>query len=222
MNMGVIGLGIGTLAAYGREGDRIVFYEIDPEVARIATDPSYFTYLEDSRARIEIVLGDARLSLESELQGAGSRKFDLLVIDAFSSDSIPLHLLTREAFKLYDQHLRRNGVLAVHISNRHLLLGPMVLRLGSDLRMKGFRILNQTSKAHRSGMSIWVILTRSEADLNQLAKIVNTHRSRADGSPLIFLRRTDSDRLAKIPVWTDDFSNIWNVMKPVWRGARAQ
>ena len=110
----MIGLGVGTLAAYGRSGDQLRFYEINPLVIRFARQ--HFTYLDDSQAEVQIVEGDARLSLEQE----PPRGYDLLVADAFSSDSIPVHLLTRQAFALYFRHLGPDGVLAVHVSNRHL------------------------------------------------------------------------------------------------------
>ncbi|MCH7643373.1 MAG: fused MFS/spermidine synthase [Myxococcales bacterium] len=104
---------MGTLAGYGRSDDQIVFYETDPEVISVARDSGHFDYLAESLAKIELVLGDARLSLEQELKDSGSRQFDVLVMDAFSSDAIPVHLLTREAFGVYLKHLRNDGLLAV-------------------------------------------------------------------------------------------------------------
>jgi len=120
--IGLVGLGCGTLAAYGRPGDTIRIYEINPLVVEIAH--TQFTYLSDTPARTEIVMGDARLSLERE----PAQNFDLLVMDAFAGDSIPIHLITREAFSTYFRHLKREGILAVHISNRHLDLRPVVER----------------------------------------------------------------------------------------------
>jgi len=124
--IGVVGLGVGTLAAYGRPGDVLRFYELVPYVAEVAR--TRFTYLAQSRAQIEVALGDARLSLERELP----QEFDVLVLDAFSSDAIPVHLLTREAFEIYRRHLKPGGVLAAHVSNRHLDLAPVVKRLARD------------------------------------------------------------------------------------------
>ena len=106
MHVGIMGLGAGALAAYGREGDRYQFYEIDPDVIRVTRDDGYFSYLADSRAAIEIIPGDARLSLEAQLREAGPQNFDLLIMDAFSSDSVPVHLITLEAMELYLQHLK--------------------------------------------------------------------------------------------------------------------
>jgi hypothetical protein len=123
--VGLIGLGAGTLAAYGRPGDVFRFYEINPLVARAATER--FSFLRDSAARVELAAGDARVSLEQEtLQG-----FDVLVLDAFSGDAIPVHLLTREAFALYFRHLRPGGALAIHLTNRYLSLAPVVERVAS-------------------------------------------------------------------------------------------
>ncbi len=121
LRMGVVGLGTGTLAAYGRAGDTLRFYDINPLVVQIARDR--FKYLSDCPAHVDIVLGDARLSLARE----PSQQFDILVIDAFSGDAIPVHLLTREAFRIYWRHLKPDGVLAVHISNRYLNLAPVVM-----------------------------------------------------------------------------------------------
>jgi SAM-dependent methyltransferase len=120
--IGILGLGCGTLAAYGQPGDMMRIYEINPLVLQFAR--SEFTYLRDTAARTEVVLGDGRLSLERE----PSQQFDLLVMDAFSGDSVPVHLITREAFRTYFRHLRPDGILAVNISNRYLDLRPVIER----------------------------------------------------------------------------------------------
>ena len=118
LHVGVIGLGVGTLAAYAKPGDRFRFYEIDPSVIRIATEERFFSFIQDSPASIELVRGDARLSLQQEMDESGGNNFDVLIVDAFSSDSIPAHLITREVFDLYFEHMKMNGLLAVHVSNR--------------------------------------------------------------------------------------------------------
>src|SRR5260370_30029976 len=125
--VGAIGLGAGTLASYGRPGDSYRFYEINPLVIQVAH--SQFTFLKDSKADVQVALGDARLSLEREPK----QSFDVLAVDAFSSDSIPVHLLTKEAFGLYFRHLKDNGVLAVHVSNRYVDLEPVVARAAAAL-----------------------------------------------------------------------------------------
>src|SRR5262249_25676796 len=128
-NIGAVGLGTGTLAAYGRPGDRIRFYEINPDVVRIAN--TQFTFLKNSAASVQVVLGDGRLSLESE----PNQGFDLLVLDGFAGDSIPTHLLTDEAMKTYVRHLKPSGVLAFHISNSHLDLEPVIRALADRYSM---------------------------------------------------------------------------------------
>ena len=126
LRIGIIGLGIGTLASYGRPGDYIKFYEIDPEVINVAHNENYFTYLSDCQAQVETVLGDARISLERELAENSPQHYDIFVIDAFTSDAIPAHLLTKEAFEIYLSHLNSDGIIAVHITNRHLNLVPVL------------------------------------------------------------------------------------------------
>ncbi len=125
--MGVIGLGAGVTAAYGRRGDFFRFYEINPLDLKIAN--TWFTFLKDCPADHQVLLGDARLTLERQ----PSQQFDVLAVDAFTSDAIPVHLLTREAFQLYFRHLNRTGILAVHVSNRYLDLEPVVARNAVDL-----------------------------------------------------------------------------------------
>ena len=127
--MAIVGLGSGALAAYGRAGDTFTYYEIDPAVARIASDPTLFSYLSDSAADTDIVLGDGRLSLERT-----DEIYDVMVLDAFSSDAIPVHLLTAQAVQEYLRHLRADGVLAIHISNRYFDLRARRQPPGRDLR----------------------------------------------------------------------------------------
>ncbi len=137
MRVGVLGLGVGTMASYGQVGDMYRFYEISPQIIDLAQgEGGYFSYLSDSQALIEVVPGDARLSLEGELYTSGSQDFDVLILDAFSSDSIPVHLIDREAFDIYLQHLAPNGILAVHITNRHLDLLPVVWTLADHFKLE--------------------------------------------------------------------------------------
>ena len=137
LKVGITGLGIGTVAAFGSPGDTYRFYEINPDVVRFARDPALFTYLADSKATVEIVLGDARISLERELRN-GSQRFDVMVLDAFSGDAIPAHLLTREAFALYLRHLREpDGVIAINVTNRVLNLRPVVFSPGDRIIRAG-------------------------------------------------------------------------------------
>lgn len=190
IHVGVIGLGVGTLAAYARPNDIFRFYEINPEVERLAR--KHFTFLGDCRGKSDIVLGDARLSLEAE----PPQKFDLLVLDAFSSDSIPVHLLTQEAFKIYLRHLAPNGVIAAHISNNYLRLAPVVRRLAEDRGMQTSRILDPGDESQLRNLSNWVLATRNKA----------------------FLKANPSDPVdwgadkCPAPLWTDQYNNLYQVL----------
>ena len=157
--IGIVGLGIGTLAAYGREGDLVRFYEIDPAVVRVAQDAEYFHFLTDSPAKIEIVVGDARLSLATEQERGSSQKFDFLIIDAFSSDAIPVHLLTREAFARYEGALVPGGLLAVHVTNRYFDLMPLVARLGMEFQFESLQVTTNKAQSLHSLGAKWVMLS---------------------------------------------------------------
>jgi len=188
-NIGVLGLGVGTVAAYGLPGERITFYEIDPNVEQIAKNPRYFTYLSDCRAKTEVILGDARLSLAH----GPARQFDLLVLDVFSSDSVPVHLITREAVQTYLQHLAKHGLLAVHISGRYLDLEPILSRLAQDAHM-AMMICNDNhaSEGPKRYASTWVVMSQQAADLAEFEQDKAwTPASVRSG-----------------PVWTDDFSDV--------------
>ena len=176
MRIGFVGLGVGTLAAYGRAGDVFRFYEIDPDVIRIAHNTAYFRYLADAEARVEIVPGDARLSLERELAGVGAPRFGLLVLDAFTSDAIPVHLLTSEAFRVYERVLRPGGLLAVHVSNANLELAPLVFGLGRELGMAGLAIQNRQAPRALQARATWVVLTQDRAALASIEQRVEARR----------------------------------------------
>lgn len=192
--IGVIGLGTGTIAAYGKPGRHITFYEIDPAVLYIARDSGLFTYLADSRSTIDYVLGDARQSLAHE---DPPRRFDLLLVDAFSSDAIPIHLLTKEALALYFEHLTEHGVLAVHISNRHLDLEPVLGNLVEDAG-RAARVCSDNSERDMGKFaSTWVAIARCEEDLGHLAK--------ADCWRTLHTN-------PKQGLWTDNFSNVVGVL----------
>ena len=154
VNVGVIGLGSGTLAAYGRPQDKYTFFEINPLVISYAR--TQFTFLKDSPANVHIIQGDARLSLERR----DTELFDVLVIDAFSGDSIPTHLLTREAFVLYLDHLSSNGLLAVHVSNRYLDLVPVVLAAAQSLKLDARIVENSRDIGHAVYPATWVVLAK--------------------------------------------------------------
>jgi hypothetical protein len=190
----VVGLGVGSLAAYGQPGDTFTFYEIDPGVVRIASDAQLFTFLRDSPAATRVVIGDGRLSLAK----APSARIDLLVVDAFSSDAIPAHLLTREAFDLYFRRLRPDGLLALHISNRHLRLAPVIAALARDRGLAAAERYDEVGpEAHATTRlsSHWVVLARTHRQLERLLAL--------NWRPL----EPGTSR-----VWTDDFSNVLSVL----------
>ena len=186
-NIGVIGLGAGTLAAYGRPGDHIRFYDINPAVPAIAQN--IFTFIRNSAAQVDIVEGDARASLAGET----SQHFDVLVVDAFSGDAIPIHLLTTEALTLYRRHLTPHGIMAFHVSNLHVDLVPAIALLAKSAGMQAWVV--STGAARQSGefSSTWILVT---ADPNFL---VQPELSAAGHSPKL---RPD------LKVWTDDYSAL--------------
>ncbi len=197
LRIGVVGLGVGTLAAYGRPGDTLDFYELNPDVIRIANDPRYFTFLSDSEAQIAVIPGDARLSLERSLEKNEREDFDVFVVDAFSGDAIPVHLLTVEAFEIYQGHLRRpSGILAVHISNAYLDLRPVVLASASKLGLKAMFVHSQ-GDGRITRPSDWMVL--SEDNLPRLSST----EQQASGDA----------HIPAIAPWTDDYSNLIRIIK---------
>jgi len=196
----VVGLGAGTLACYAQRGQSWTYYEIDPVVLKIARDERFFTFLRDSPGDIRVVLGDARLSLVS----APPQNFDLLIMDAFSSDAIPVHLVTREALALYLRKLAPHGILAFHISNLHLDLEPVFAALAHDAGLASLiRDYTEVSPAERAAgksPSIWLVMTREADDLAALA------RDRRWQLP----RRREGQT-----VWTDDHSSLLSAFR--WR-----
>ncbi|HEV3049010.1 MAG TPA: fused MFS/spermidine synthase, partial [Longimicrobium sp.] len=189
----VVGLGTGTTAAYARPGEEWTFYEIDPGILRIAGNPKYFSYLVDMPVRPRVVLGDGRLSLARE----ADRKFDLILLDAFSSDAIPVHLMTVEALDTYLARLAPRGMVVFHVSNRYLDLEPVVAALARE-RGLASRV-GQGPDGERGtyeSMSTWIALARTEADLGPLMVDANWWHPR--------LRRG-------VPAWTDDYSSLLTV-----------
>jgi SAM-dependent methyltransferase len=190
LRVGVIGLGAGSLAAYARPGDVFRFYEINPLVEKLAWNE--FTFLADCRGAVDVVLGDGRLSLERD----PARRYHLLVVDAFSGDAIPVHLLTREAIELYFRHLRPGGILALHITNTHLNLEPVVEKISAALGKHAVLISTESDEKRNIYRSRWALLT-----------------SEAIASPAI---RAASEKLASRPdirVWTDEYNNLFHILK---------
>ncbi|MEZ6061035.1 MAG: hypothetical protein R3C19_11785 [Planctomycetaceae bacterium] len=201
LNIGVVGLGTGTLAAYGRSGDTMTFYEINPLILQYADQ--YFTFLGDARNRgvdVSLLHGDARIVMESQYRTGQVPGFDVLAIDAFASDSIPVHLLTRECFELYWQLLREDGILAVHISNRHLDLQPVV-RKSAEFAVKEVCRVDHSppdSELYASA-SVWLLVTSNQEFLADpdVTSSVSPWES-ADREPLL---------------WTDDFNNLFRILR---------
>jgi SAM-dependent methyltransferase len=194
LRVGLIGLGAGTLAAYGRGGDYYRIYEINPLV--VDTAQREFTYLADCKAHWDIVLGDARLNLEKE----AAQNFDLLVIDAFSGDAIPAHLITREAVAIYRRHLRDGGVLAFHVTNRYLDLVPVVAMLAQAHGLQAVHLFDDVPGANTDAYSDtdWVLVSANgaflaSADIREAAKPIALHKDWR--------------------LWTDDFNNLFQILK---------
>jgi hypothetical protein len=193
VRVGMIGLGAGVTAAYGRHGDFFRFYEINPLDLSIAT--TWFTFLSDCPADHRVMLGDARLTLERE----PSQQFDVLGVDAFSSDAIPVHLLTREAFELYFRHLKRGGILAVHVSNRYLDLAPVVARNALDLAKVGMEVNDDGEDEDYLSESDWVLVASDGALF---------------ADPLFHnIRINPAKTRTGLRPWTDDYSNLVQILK---------
>ena len=187
--VGVIGLGTGTVAAYGTPGDYFRFYEINPQVVHLAN--VLFTYLRESKARSEVVLGDARLSLENE----PPQQFDVLVIDAFSGDAIPVHLLTKEAMAQYLRHLKPNGILAFHTSNQYLRLEPVIQQLADAYGYPARLLESEANDDQLVSRAEWVLVTR-KPDFPPEAKVIEVP--------------------AGLKPWTDDYNNLFQILRPMF------
>jgi len=206
LRVGAVGLGVGTIASYGRQGDVYRFYEINPEVVSIARE--HFNYLSDSAAKVEIVPGDARVSLERE----EPQRYDVLVLDAFSGDSIPVHLLTVEAFDIYSRHLVDDGILAIHLSNQYLDLPPVVVQLAEHLGLD-YALIEDNRKSDRDAKhgplaesdrdlglysSTWILIAALEGTLD--AEVIRSGTSEPDEVP------------EGLRLWTDDSTSLFPIL----------
>ena len=189
--VGAVGLGVGTVATYGEPGDYFRFYEINPTVLEIANND--FSFVTNSAAETEVILGDARISMERE----DSQRFDVLVLDAFSGDSIPTHLLTKEAFDVYLRHLNSDGVIAVHISNKHVNLEPVVRRLGTELDLQ-CAIVTSPDRLPQCMQANWILMTKADAFL---------------ASDQIRDRAQRLETTNEFPLWTDQYNNIVQLLR---------
>jgi len=195
--IGVVGLGTGALSAYAAPGQRWTYFEIDPAVVRIASNPDWFCYLGHSPVKPRMLLGDARLSLATD-----TTRYDVLVLDAYSSDAVPVHLLTREAFHQYFERIRPGGVLALHLSNRHFDLERVVARITRDAglaqRLRGDGAPSREEAARGWESSSWAVVAREEQDLGPLVADARWRRLRLGAAG---------------PLWTDDYSSPVSVLK---------
>jgi hypothetical protein len=194
----LVGLGVGSLACFGRTGERWTFYEIDPVVVKLATDTTHFTLARDCPPQTRFVLGDARLTLARETTGS----VDILVIDAFNSGAIPVHLLTREALLEYVRVVSSRGLIAVHITNSHMNLEPLMAALAADAGLAAlvradFPPSSNGNQIHHSP-SVWVALARDSAALGELTTLKTWRLLRASGGTR---------------AWTDDYSSILSAIK---------
>ena len=199
MRVGLVGMGVGTLAALAQPGDLFRFYEINPDVDKLsAGQHPYFTFLRDSPGRVEVVLGDARLSLEREADRGDFQNFDVLVLDAFSSDAIPMHLLTRQAFSVYEKHLRGpESVIAVHISNQTLNLRPVLAGIAREFGFHALRVYPLIAAGPFS-QSDWILLSRDSASLSGKEIAQHSELFPADTQPIF---------------WTDDYCDLFHIIR---------
>jgi len=197
LNVGVVGAGIGTMLAYGEHGDAFRFYEINPQV--IDASQRYFHYFKETTIQSELIVGDGRIVLEKELRDLGSNRFDILVIDAFTSDSIPLHLLTLESVQLYLNHLKAEGILLFHITNRFLDLNPAIRGLAEATNSKSIRLGAESDPVIGRTRTQWVAMTRSPSLAQQLVQLQTAKPWGEDDKPPL--------------VFTDNFSSLLKVLK---------
>jgi len=199
----VIGLGTGTMAAFARPGDIMTFYEIDPLVRDIATNRFYFSFVRDAidrGAAVRIEMGDARIRMEEVRRERPGERYDLIVVDAFSSDAIPVHLLTREAFRLYLDMLNLRGLLVLHLSNRYLSLEPVVANLAVDAGLGGRLIRHDLDPAAEgASSSTWAVVAQTPEAFGRLTQDAGWTAAKLEPSP-------------RVGVWTDDFHNLLRVM----------
>ncbi len=195
LRTGTIGLGVGTLAAYGQPGDIFRFYEINPEVIELAHGKGgYFSFLQDSAAEIEVVAGDGRISLQNELERLGEHSFDVILVDAFSSDSIPVHLLTMEAIELYLKNLDPlEGILAVHISNRYVDLAPVLWTVADRLGVSAGIVVSDATEPG-ANRARWILISP------------NPHWFETE--PVAQLVELPTDSSPRTHIWTDQYSNL--------------
>ena len=198
--LGVIGLGVGVVACYTKPDQEMDFYEIDPAAIHIATDPAYFTFMRDCPGNRHIIVGDGRINLAK----APDERYGFFILDAFTSDAIPMHLLTLEALSTYGRKLRPDGVMAFNISNRYLDLLPVFQTLSAELGWRALYSYNIAADPARDVSSLWVVLAKNEKSLEPLARL-GPWKPLPQGS-------------GKLYRWTDDYTNLLGILRfdPEW------
>ncbi len=195
LRIGVVGLGAGTVGCYARRGDYMRFYEIDPGVIKMAD--KHFNFIADG-VGVDYVLGDARVTMQRELEAGQPQRFDVLILDAFTSDAIPMHLLTREALDVYMQHLRPDGVIAFHVSNQHVDLAGVVRGLADHHRLSAIRVLSDAHPMQATYSADWVLLTRNQRF--------------AESKPVFAAATPWREDDAQPVLWTDDHASLWSAI----------
>ncbi|HMR75617.1 MAG TPA: fused MFS/spermidine synthase, partial [Polyangiaceae bacterium] len=197
LHVGVVGMGVAALGGLTRAGDSMVMYEINTNIVDLAKE--YFTFRDSMAGKESVMLGDARISMERELKDGKPQHFDLLFLDAFSSDAVPVHLLTREAFAIYDQHLKPDGLMAIQITAQHLDLSRVVLGQAQASGKKTMRFRTQDDRKKFTHWSDWIVITTNEAFLNHPEVRAREYRPKAPPAPVV--------------TWTDDFNNLFRVLR---------
>ncbi len=197
LHVGVVGMGVAALGGFTRTGDSMVMYEINTNIVDLAKE--YFTFRDSMAGKESVILGDARISMERELKDGKPQHFDLLFLDAFSSDAVPVHLLTREAFAIYDQHLKPDGLMAIQITAQHLDLSRVVLGQAEATGKKTMRFRTQDDREKFTHWSDWIVMTTNEAFLNHPEVRAREFRPEAPPAPVV--------------TWTDDFNNLFRVLR---------
>jgi hypothetical protein len=199
IRVGGVGLGVGAIAAWGSSGDYFRFYEINPAIIKLATNRNgYFTYVSDTSAKVEIIPGDARLSMEREVRDGQAQQFDVLAIDAFNGDAIPTHLLTAEAMQIYLRELKPDGVIAVHITNRYVDLRPVLAELCRSFDLRCGEVIDHEPEGSLYFGSDWVLLARNDHVL---------------GEPGIAAHLNSINWIPEVGLWTDDYSNLFQLLR---------
>ena len=200
--IGAVGMGVGTISAYGRPGDYYRYYELDPSVVDVAE--TYFSFLGDSEAEYEVRLGDARLSLERE----PNQGFDILVLDAFSSDAVPVHLLTVEAMAVYARHVRPNGIIALNVTNKYLDLTPIAFNMARAAGFHSIGIINEQRRGDPSCASMWIVMSRNPEVIEQMRRSAEPLRRER----VVRLIKRNVEACSRVRTWTDDSSSLFEIM----------